>query len=147
MRRQPRHLDDYEVEGGGTVSSPPLLVGRVTVVHTPQRLPGGRGRRARPSPSVRVLGESQECLDRIGEFIGSRGLPRREVQGEAVEEVGAGQGEQEDQGQEEGQGLGLTAARTGQVAEEEELVPRVDNDDEVDAGQVEQQEQGQEEEQ
>ena len=195
-RRQPRHLDDYEVGGVGTAPSPPPVVGGVTVVHTP---PGGRGRRARSRPGerpraadfwsqpevlpgevVEEVGVQEEGLREVvqeaavqeegpGEVVQEVGVqgegPGGEVQKWAAysedegevstpelrrrlaslrsdspedpalevavrdeepapqveedDEAGAGQWEQEELGQEEGRGLGLVAARTGEVREEE----------------------------
>ena len=75
LRRPPRHLDDYEVEGGGTPPSPPPVVGGVKVVHTPIRPLGGRGRRGPvpqlPTEPAQAAGESRQTED--------AGLGRRAV--------------------------------------------------------------------
>ena len=77
IRRQPPHLDAYEVGGGGNTVSPPHVIGGVSVVHTPHRPPGGRGRRAtsglgerpraadfwtQPEPSQDVVQQPEEGL-------------------------------------------------------------------------------------
>ena len=72
-RRQPCHLDAYQVKGGGTGTSPPPVVGGVRVVHTPHRLPGGRGRRAKSGPGERP---------RAADFWTQPGPSQEEVQQE-----------------------------------------------------------------
>ena len=103
---------------------------------------------------VRVQGESQDCLQRVGAFLSEQGLQvsagdeawrERQEATSVEEEVGAGPELQEEQGQEVGQGLGLAAARTvqepGQVEQEEvqeqgeqDILPSLEDSEDKDSG-------------